>query len=71
MPTSVQLGQAYILMYLLPVCFPPTYDQAQPLQLGQPSLFTEVRMHSLSSYVNKSPQHSRKVSVLRQVGLMC
>lgn len=41
-------------MFLLPAC-----DQVHPVHLGQPSFL---------SYMN-SPQHSRKLSVLEQMGL--
>lgn len=61
--------QAYILMYFQPTYRPPMCDQADPMQLGQPTLCTEVKAYSLSSYMNNSPQHSRKVSVPEQVGL--
>lgn len=43
-------------------------DQAHPIQLGQPSLFTEAAK-GLLSYLNINLQHSRKLSVLGQAGL--
>jgi hypothetical protein len=36
-------------------CFLPTCDQAHPVQLGQPTLFTEVVIGSLLSYLSNSP----------------
>ena len=47
-------GQACILGYLLPTC-----DQAHPVQLKQPNLFTEAKTCGLLSYMTNSPQHSR------------
>lgn len=46
---SSDWGQGYSLMYLL-----PTGDQAHPLQMGQPTLYTDVKMHGLLSYVSNS-----------------
>ena len=63
-PTSNQ-GQACILTYLLPMC-----DQAHPVQLGQPSLFTEAKEHGLLYYMNNIRQHSRKLSILGQVRII-
>ena len=44
------------------------WDQAHPVWLGQPTLYTEVRTRGLLSSVNNGPWHSRKLSVLGQVG---
>jgi hypothetical protein len=43
-------------------------DQAHPEQLGQQTLFIEVKTNGLLSYMN-SPKHSRKLFVLGQVKL--
>lgn len=44
-------------------------DQAHPVQLGQSSLFTELKTHGLLSSMNNGPQHSRKLSVIGLRGL--
>ena len=54
---------------VLPAYVPPSCDQAHPVQLGQPTLFTEEKTLGLLSYVSISRQHCRKLSVLGQVGL--
>ena len=69
MPSSNQ-GQDYILTYFLPLCLLPVGDQTRFVQLGLPNLFTEVKTCGLLSSVNNSPQNSRKLSVLGQVGLI-
>ena len=53
----------------LPTYLPPTCDPAHAVQLGQPASFTEVKTRGSSSYMDSSPQHTRKFSVLRQVRL--
>ena len=58
-----------MLTYFLPMYLLPTCDQALPVQLGQPSLFTEAKTCSLLSYMSSGSQHSRKLTVLVQVGL--
>ena len=60
-PTRLHTLCHFPLTYLLPVC-----AQAQPMQLGQLALFTEVKIHG---WLYEQPQHSRKLSVLGQVGL--
>lgn len=50
LPLSNQ-GQAYILTYFLPTYFMPMCDQStHPVPLGQPRLFTEVKIYGLLSY---------------------
>lgn len=69
--SSIQLevGQAYIAIYFLPTYLQPMCDQAHPVQMGQPTLFIELKIHGLPSDMNNSSQHSRELSVPRQVGL--
>ena len=64
----VQLGQSYILTYFLPTYFPPTCDGARPVQLGQPTLFTEVKESNLLAYMC-SLQHTRSQLSLGKWGL--
>lgn len=69
-PHSVIWEQGYILMcflslYILSIC-----DQECPLQLGQQNLFTEAKPHSLLSCMKNSSQHSKKLPVFGQVGLI-
>ena len=45
-------GQAYFLMYFLPVNLPPTFDQAHPVQMGQTNLFKGVKTGGLLSPIN-------------------
>lgn len=40
--------QAYIQLYFLPLCLPPTCDGAHPVQLGPPTLFTEGRTRDVT-----------------------
>lgn len=63
-------GQAYVLTYFLPVsvCL---HVIKGPVQLGPANLFTEVKACDLLLYMNNSPQHSRKLSILEPVGLPC
>lgn len=68
-PPSSNQGQAYILMSFLSTYLLPTCDQEHPVQLGPLTFFTEVKSHGLLSFKNTSPQHSRKLPVLGQVGL--
>lgn len=50
LPLSNQ-GLAYFLpLYLLPRC-----DQAHPMSLGQPSLFTEAKTSGSVSHINNRP----------------
>lgn len=47
----------------------PTCDGAHPVQVRQPSLLTEVKTQDLlTSYVNNSPWHSKKLFVLGESG---
>lgn len=59
-PASIQSGQAYIVMYFLPMRRPPTCNQAH---LGQPHLFREVWLVML---YEQEPPASQAVSVLGQ-----
>lgn len=51
-------------MYLPPMC-----DQAHTVQLGQPTLFIEMKTYDLLSYKTSSPQNSRKLSLRGLVGV--
>ena len=55
-------------IYFLSMCLPPTCDQVHAVELGQASLFTEVKTLGVLSYMD-SPLHSMKLFVLGQVGL--
>ena len=61
---SPNQGQSYILPNFVSTTLLPISDQTHPVQLGQPTLFIEVKTCNLLSYKNKSSQHSRKLSVL-------
>jgi hypothetical protein len=54
LPSSSQ-GKAYILACSLPTFLLPTCGQTYPVQLGQPSLFTEVKTHGLLFYMTTAP----------------
>lgn len=68
---SKNQGKACILTYFLSAYFLLTCDQAYPMQMAQPALFTEMKMTlELLTYKNSSLQCSRKLSVFGQVGLL-
>jgi hypothetical protein len=58
---------------VLPALYhPPICDKGNPVQLGQPPLFTKVKTPGLLSTMNNmvdknAPWHSRKLTVLGQV----
>lgn len=64
------LGKEYIPAYFLPIHLLPTFDQAHPVLLGQPTLFIQMKTCGLLSYTYNSLQQFRKLSVLGQVGLI-
>lgn len=47
---SLNQGQPYILTYFLPMHLQPRCNQAHPVQLEQPALFTEAKTRGLLSF---------------------
>jgi hypothetical protein len=67
MPLSSGRKHTYALLASIPLA--SVCSSTTCLQLEQPTLFIGVKTHGCFSYMNNSPQHFRKLSVFRQVGL--